>query len=596
MSCRSALEARRRGRPGLACLIGIMVVALSTLAGLATANAAADTIVQVLFPDLQARDQFLSDYPETDVRTERRIVRPELRVSAAGLAELQRRGYPMQLLLPEPEESGNVLTPPSHNYIVTSHYTFEAHEDSLGALAARYPALTRAVVIGYSLGNRPIHALKVSDNPQVDEDEPVLLLAATTHADEDVGVDITLTFLRDLLSGYGLDIGATAMVENSEIWVVPLLNPDGWMLLESGTLRDWRKNCHDNNGDQLFDTGDGVDLNRNYSFNWEYGATLPGLPTYRGPFAFSEPEITGLRDLMLEIRPTMALTYHQFGDVVIIPWLWNGRATPDSMTYRAIAGRLAGAITSLAGTPFGWYEDAQTAGFMDEWVYGVQGGFCFTVEITTNGLSTVDQAVSRNQDGIYQAWNELYGPQVTGRVAAAATGEPIEAEIRVLEIDTSQLLPRKNDPVTGRYRRLLVPGNYTLNVSAPGCLAVTMPVEVQGGPTVIDFLLPDSSLGTTAVGPGGPGPGLRLEAHPNPARERLLVGFDPGQAGPVRLDLHDLAGRRVATLMDGVAEAGWSRVEWNGADDSGRLLPTGVYLLRLARPGGSETRRIVWMR
>jgi hypothetical protein len=574
----------------------IALVALSSLGGPRVARADEGTFVQVLFPDLQTRDQFLSEYPETEVRTERRIVRPELRVSAAALAELQRRGYPMQMLLGEPDGQAETLTPAAHNNIVTSHYTLAAYQDSLAALAARYPTLTREVVIGHSLQNRPIYALEVSDNPQVDEDEPVLVLAATIHSDEDVGLDVTLAFARGLLSSYGVDPGSTAKVNDSEIWLVPLLNPDGWMLLESGTVRDWRKNLHDNNGDEEFDTADGVDLNRNFSFNWEYGAAFPPtLPTYRGPSPFSEPEITGFRDLMSQIHPTVTLTYHQFGDVVIVPWLWNGRATPDSVTYRALASRIAGAITNLSGAPFGWYEDGQTAGFMDDWIYGTQGGFCFTVEITTNGLSTVDQAVTRNQGGISQAWSELNGPQITGHVGSAATGLPLDAEVEVLEIDTSQLLPRRTDPVTGRYRRLLVPGNYTLRVQAQGYLAVTTPFQVLQGPTVIDVLLPDSSLTTTSVA-HDPGPALRLEAHPNPARERVHIGFDAGHAGPLRLDLHDLSGRRVRTLMDGVAAAGWSRVDWDGTDDSGRRLPTGVYVLRLARSGRVESRRIVWMR
>jgi hypothetical protein len=594
------MAACRSESSGLAAVLLPALLVLLTLAILPSRGAVAsqqDTIVQVEFPDLQTLDQFLDRHPDTQVRTERRIVRPELRVSAAGLAELQRRGYPLRIVRAGLDAGADSLTSlQARNQIDTSLYTFQAHQDSLAALMTRYPNVTRMITIGHSLLNRPIHAFEVSDNPQVHEDEPVLLLVATIHSNEGVGTDVTHAFLRTLLAGYGVDAAATSMVDNSEIWVVPLLNPDGWMLLESGTLRDWRENCADNNGDGVFEgSADGVDLNRNFSIHWEIGTdTLSTLPTYRGPFPFSEPETSVLRDLMLEIRPTMVLSYHQHGDVVIIPWLFNGHATPDSMTYRALASRIAAATTNSAGGPFGWYEDARTAGFLEEWVYGVQGGFCFTVEVTTDSPSAIDEAVNRTQGGIYQAWSELNGPQITGHVLSSRTGEPIEAEIQVLEIDTPQLEPRHSDPATGRYRRLLVPGSYTLSVRAPGYFPTTRAVQVEAGPTPTEIYLADSAF-TTAVEPGRRA-APRLTSYPNPAHGRVRVGFDPGPAGPVRLELHDLSGRRVRTLLDGIAAAGWNQVDWKGDDDSGRPLPTGVYLLRISRGSRIELRRIVWIR
>lgn len=551
------------------------------------------TVVQVRFPDLATMDQFLAGHPDTEIRTGRRIVRPELEVSESAMAEIQARGYPYRVV-PEREVSDLIPEAPGpHNHINTSLYTQQQCEDSLAALAVRYQALTQLITIGLSREGRPIRALKVSDNAGIDEDEPVMLIVATTHADEDVGVDIALAFLRRVLEGYGVNPTTTAMVQQSEVWAVPLLNPDGWMLLESGTLRDWRKNTHDNNGDQQFDSGDGVDINRNFSFNWEYGTgTLTGYPTYRGPFPFSEAENCVLRDFMLGIRPTIALSYHQSGDAVLIPWLWNGRATPDSSTYRPIAARIANEITNPSGTRFEWYEYAETAGFMDEWVYGVGGGFCFTIEVSALDPQAINGAVAGNQAGIDQAWSELFGSQVTGQVRDAATAQPLDAEIQVLEIDTSQLLPRRADPATGRYRRLLAPGAYTLRAQAAGHMATTLPFVVGAGPTVVDIQLASQTTGVLARADPTQ---LRLEAYPSPARTQLRIGFDPGPPGPARLEVYDLSGRRVRSLLDGTVASGWSRLDWNGTDDGGRVLPAGIYRLRLSRGEAARTRTIVWM-
>src|SRR6185295_8488250 len=73
--CRSALDQRRRGlfRLARALALSIGLATLAVSGGSATAHAGDGVVVQVLFPDLQARDQFLSEYPETEVRTERRI-------------------------------------------------------------------------------------------------------------------------------------------------------------------------------------------------------------------------------------------------------------------------------------------------------------------------------------------------------------------------------------------------------------------------------------------------------------------------------------------------------------------------------------------
>lgn len=593
----SRLEAAPATRPGHAARAGgarLAGVLLGLLLGAAEVRAVGEphAIVQVVFPSMTAVDGFLADFPETELRTERRILGPELAISPAGLARLQQLGYPLRAIATLDEGADAASAPPPRNQQKNSLFTFQEHVDTLLALAARYPAITQLTVLNQTPEGRPIYAMKVSDNAASDEDEPVGLFVGVHHADEAVGVDIVINGLRYLLEGYETNPTTAARVDQNELWFVPLPNADGWMMLESGTLSAWRKNKRDNNGNQAFDTGDGVDLNRNYAFNWEMGSPIPGLPTYRGPSPFSEVEIQGLRDLILATRPSIALTYHQSGEVVIIPWTWNGVPTPDSLTYRAIAASLAGSIPRLDGLPFGWYEDQSVAGFMDDWMYATCGGFCFTVEVTTPSNSSIPAARANNLSGILHAIDRLAGPQITGLVVDLVSGIPIGAEVDVLEVDTSALVARTCEPGTGRHRRLIVPGTYSLRVRAPGHFEQLLPVTVgTAGPAVVDVALADSSL-VTAVDRDGP-VGPSLSCGPNPARGSAVVRYRAESPAGVRVAIHDLSGRRIRTWTPAAAAEG--HLVWDGTDAAGHRVAAGVYLVRLTEGRRTATTRLVWL-
>jgi hypothetical protein len=87
-----------------------------------------------------------------------------------------------------------------------------------------------------------------------------------------------------------------------------------------------------------------------------------------------------------------------------------------------------------------------------------------------------------------------------------------------------------------------------------------------------------------------------LAPHPNPSSGRAVLAFDLPWGQAVRIDVHDVSGRRVATAVDRWYEPGRHEVTWSGLDDRGRRLPSGVYLIRLEALEGSDERKIVLMR
>ena len=192
--------------------------------------------------------------------------------------------------------------------------------------------------IGYSSqDNLPIYAVKLSANADIKEAQPRVLILGQCHAEEIYGVEISMALINCFLNigieeCFTSEIASQVMsnLRNLEIWIVPTHNPEGLRVVhgyeeETDDTTRWiqdvsyRKNKRDVNNDGLFNfdftveagnDSDGVDLNRNYDFNWIFGDTLytpdPSNCTYcshydyyRGEAAFSESEVAAIRDFSI---------------------------------------------------------------------------------------------------------------------------------------------------------------------------------------------------------------------------------------------------------------------------------------------------------
>jgi carboxypeptidase T len=177
------------------------------------------------------------------------------------------------------------------------YFTFAEMIAAFDALAAAHPTrIAPKVSIGTSHEGRPLWMWKVSDNPLVDEPEPEVLLDALHHAREPAGLMSLYWFVKTILEGYATNPDYAALVDGREIYVVPCVNPDGYVYNQTnnpGGGGMWRKNRR-NNGNGTY----GVDLNRNYSYLWGFdnvgSSPTPSSETYRGPGPASEPEIQAL--------------------------------------------------------------------------------------------------------------------------------------------------------------------------------------------------------------------------------------------------------------------------------------------------------------
>jgi len=265
--------------------------------------------------------------------------------------------------------------------------TLSEINDYLDLIIAANPYIVSPKIsIGQTYEGRDIWAVKISDNPNLDEDEPEVLFTACIHAREVITPEILFNFMDHLTQNYGIDPDITDLINNRELWFIVMVNPDGYYHNEIADPNGggmWRKNRRDN-GDGSY----GVDLNRNFGYAWGYddeGSSPYGFDeTYRGTAAFSEPETQVLRDFMESHEFVISVFYHSYSNLIIWPWGYDRLSTPDDDIFWAMGDSVA----SMNGyTPEPGWALYPVNGGSDDWSYGEQTTknktFSVTVEVGT---------------------------------------------------------------------------------------------------------------------------------------------------------------------------------------------------------------------
>ncbi len=355
---------------------------------------------------------FISDFSESEIKT----------IAAAGfkyeiLQDDLAKFYVARNLNPTYEKQGNAINcgasvgeypiPKGFNYGSMGGYlTYDELMTELDSMYAEYGDIIseRAAIDTFQTHEgRPIYWLKISDNPTVDEgeEEPQVLYTGLHHSREPMSMTQMIYYMHFLLENYGKDEWITFLIDNTEMYFIPCVNPDGYVYNEEtnpdgGGL--WRKNKRDNNGDGMFNIfDDGVDLNRNYGYEWAYdddgSSSDPGSAVYRGFAPFSEPETQAIKHFCEAHNFLIALNYHSFSNLLIYPWGFVGSfLTPDSTLFEEYAGLMTDENNYLAGTA------DQTVGYLvngdaDDWMYGEQE--------TKNKILALTPEVGGGNDGFW---------------------------------------------------------------------------------------------------------------------------------------------------------------------------------------------------
>ncbi|MFF8274628.1 M14 family zinc carboxypeptidase [Streptomyces lateritius] len=214
------------------------------------------------------------------------------------------------------------------------------------ATAQAHPGLTKVVSIGKTVKGQDILALKLSKGAKQAKDgsRPATLYLSNQHAREWITPEMTRRLMHHYLDGYGKDERVTRIVDTTELWFVLSANPDGYDFTHADPdHRQWRKNLRDNDGDGRIEAGDGVDLNRNFSYKWGYddegSSPDPADETYRGTGPMSEPETRALDAFQRRIGFQYGINYHSAAQLLLYGVGWQvATDTPDDVALKSLAG------------------------------------------------------------------------------------------------------------------------------------------------------------------------------------------------------------------------------------------------------------------
>ncbi len=375
------------------------------------------------------------------------------------------------------------------------YLTYQELLNELDDMAAQYPDLItlKAPISNFlteglpdtsvtpSIGGNPIYWLKISDNPNNDEAEPEVLYTSIHHAREPMSLMQLVFYMWYLLENYDTNEEVQAIVNNTELYFIPVINPDGYLYNEvtnpnGGGL--WRKNRKN---------GNGVDNNRNYDYHingnpndgsWggPGSSSNPNNETYHGTGPFSEVETQAVKWFVEQHDFVIALNNHSFGELVYYPFGYADVDTPDDDLFIGIGD----AITSING--YNALNDFPFAGDSDDFMYGTVGThdkiFAFTPEIGTSFWPPASTIISTSQNMMFL---NITAAQIAGNYGILAETSPsFTGESTTLS--TSFDVKRFSVENTGDFTITLssVSSNI-IDVGAPVTLSNLAPLQTQSG-------------------------------------------------------------------------------------------------------------------
>ena len=329
--------------------------------------------------------------------------------------------------------------------------------------AAAFPAICQYVDLTATYGTpatfegRHLFAVKISDNVNVDEDEPAALIVSNHHAREITTPVIALHAIEQLTSQYGSNPTITQIVNSNEIWIAPVWNPDGYQyVFDVDEL--WRKNR------RIFPTGIGVDQNRNYPFGWSSncaGSTNVNSDTYKGPSPASEAETQTLMAWSQDVRFAKVIDYHTFGPEALYEYLCSNHPLVSFFLAEAQI------LSQMSG--YGATRPPSAEGEEYQWQLATFSNHAFLIEAGTSfqpSFSAAQAQAAQVFPGI--TWMLQRPISVTGRVTDAQTGLPVQANVTYKGINFLHGETNPSDPDTGRYHAFLPVGPQILTFAAPG--------------------------------------------------------------------------------------------------------------------------------
>ncbi len=448
---------------------------------------------------------------------------------------------------------------------------------SIDAVVAAHPDICRKVTIGTSVQSRPIVAVVVSDNVDTEEIEPEMRIHGAIHGDEKTAAMTTLNYLEVLTDSYATSPMCEYIVNNTESWIIPVLNPDGY-------FHDQRSNAN------------GVDLNRNLSYMWtgSGGGSAP----------FCEPETAALRDLTMQSWPavenfinpfTGGLSLHGGAACINTVWNYTGNPLPEdsgvvhqqAIDYASVPGIVSYFSGSfwIAYPGWSWY---QTHGDVNDWSYGECGTIDHTIEVHDDKQASDWPGVANAH---YMAILEFFTNSTYGiwGTVTNTSGDPLDALLSISihdGTDSESLRFCRTDVTLGDYHKTLLPDTYDVMVTVDGYTSQSVEnISVGSQERVeVSFVLSGLGIEGSEETPEGV-----FSVFPNPSQESCSFAVpQPGVGGTV--SIYDITGRSIIVMdVSPVTE----NLVWSLRNSDGSEVPSGMYIARYSSGASSWNAMVI---
>jgi hypothetical protein len=467
--------------------------------------------------------------------------------------------------------------------IVQAYHDYDWLTAKLDSVHSAYPGITRKISIGKSVENRDLLAFLVSDNPDSAENEAELRIAATIHGNEPVGTELCIAMIDSLTQAYGSVPEIASLVDNREIWFLPMFNPDG-------NAANTRYNAF------------GTDLNRNYPVP---DGSIGDDGTYE-----LEPENQAMMDWVNSRHFVLGWMYH--GGALVANYHWDfsdslGYPLPDHHLIREISLGYARLNSPMynetddynydgladSGVVFGYYW-YQVKGTLQDWSYYTNSMIDITLEIgyiKKPSASSLPTYWSDNRQSMLALINKA-GQGIQGLVTDSVTGQPLNNALVSVAGNSKSVY----SDTAGDYHRLLLSGIYDFSFSKAGYVTKTV-----NGVRVNYDSLTNLNVALAKEPVGGEGTASEiicrkdgwLKTWPNPLRGSVTASFQLETASHCRIAVYNAAGQTVRTLLRGGLAPGIHQVQWDGHDAAGRNTASGIYYLILEAGGNRSTGKLV---
>jgi len=480
--------------------------------------------------------------------------------SATGFEGFIAHNYPYVLLTPPSLKTGIFVN--REQGIADWRVRYPSYPEFISLMegfAASHPQLCKLMDFGSSVKGKRLLAIKISDNPLEEEEEPAVLLTSTMHGNEPLGYLLLLRLIDYLLSSYNSDPQVTTLVNNLEIYVNPLANPDGaYYASDTSVAGSVRFNAK------------GADLNRDF----------PDPADTEWMLKNRQPETEAMMAFMEQIDLILAANFHSGEEVVNYPWdRWQTLHADDSW-YWYISRKYAdtvhvygaeGYMTSFDNgitNGYAWYKAVGTR--QDYTNYHLLAREV-TIELSTDFFPpeyTLQDFWQFNRKSLLDYMgNALQG--VTGTVLNAETGDPVIPAVIFIEdhdYDNSFVRTLRG----GRYYRMLNGGDYAMLAGAQGFMPLRKEFRVKSGEQLhLDIQLQ---------------PITELQMFPNPFNGQLFL-YVIEAGSDLRVEFTDISGRTALRINQPVISSGKQTI------DAGSLSP-GLYVVRLLLGNRSHTQLV----